>query len=71
MIETIENIFWIYSGLNLIFVIPQACCHTTQNSENLYEPVTLARQNTLPEDGSLRTETCRSFNEFYKKFLKC
>ena len=46
----------------------QACCHTTKNSENLYEPVTLVRQNTLPEDGSLRTETCRSLMNFIKNF---
>jgi len=40
-----------------------------QNSENLYEPIPLARQNTLPEDGSLRTETCRSLMNFIKQFF--
>jgi len=33
-------------------------------TESIKKPVTLARQNTLPEDGSLRTETCRSLMNF-------
>jgi hypothetical protein len=42
--------------------------HAATPLKNLYEPVTLARQNTLPEDGSLRTETCRSSMDFIKNF---
>jgi len=38
------------------------------SSIEIYEPVTLARQNTPPEDGSLRTETCWSLMNFIKNF---